>query len=365
MDFTRWRERPGETTRRAYGSKDANVTDTAARPGTMGDMVRRTVALVIVTLSAAGAIASCAKDDGPPAAPIASPRPSATTPPAPDATSADRAKISAVPRANARTSVAPAAGSAPAATFPVTERHLALRRGAARPLPTTVWAPAGTAPGPFPLILFSHGLIARPSDYAQVLSAWAKAGFVVAAPAYPHTATGVAKIDPLDIANQPADASYVISQVLALNTKAGDALRGRIDTARIAAAGHSAGGITTVGLFSTDRDDRLDAGVVLAGEKVLPAPFTGPAAPMLFVHGKLDRTVPYARGLAAFQAVPWSRAMLTITNGGHVTGTTGLGPVLTTTTDFLRWSLYGDRAAKARLKADATKGGAGTFIDHL
>jgi fermentation-respiration switch protein FrsA (DUF1100 family) len=86
---------------------------------------------------------------------------------------------------------------------------------------------------------------------------------------------------------------------------------------------------------------------------------------MLFVHGKLDTTVAYARGLAAFNAVPWSRAMLTITKGGHVAITKDFEPVIATTTDFLRWSLYGDAPAKDRLRADATAGGDATLTDQL
>jgi dienelactone hydrolase len=255
--------------------------------------------------------------------------------------------------------VTPAAGIAPATTFAIEERTLSFSRGKARPLPTTVWAPTGA--GPFPLILFSHGLTSEPSAYASVLTAWAKAGFVVAAPAYPHTSHGVKDLNALDIANQPADASSVISQMLT----AADPFLDRIDATRIAAAGHSAGGITTIGMFTGHRDDRLDAGIVLAGERVLDVPFAGPAAPLLFVHGKLDSTVKYSAGLAAYHAVPWSRAMMTVTKGGHVAITKDFGPVIATTTDFLRWSLYGDAAARARLHDDAVKGGTATLEDQL
>jgi poly(3-hydroxybutyrate) depolymerase len=328
----------------------------------MGFMVRRTVALLISVVSAAGAISSCSADAGPSASPagVATPSASATALGSDGPLSA-RPRASASPRANARALVTPPAGHAPTSSFAIEERHLPLSRGTARPLPTTVWAPVTGSTGPFPLILFSHGLTSEPSAYAQLLTAWAKAGFVVAAPAYPHTSYGVADLNPLDIANQPADASYVISKMIALNGKAGDELRGRIDTTRIAAAGHSAGGITTIGMFTGDRDNRLVAGIVLAGEQVLPAAFTGPAARMLFVHGKLDKTVPYRNGLAAFQGVPWPKAMMSVTKGGHVTITKEFGPVLDTTTDFWRWSLYGDAGAKARLEADATGGGTATF----
>jgi alpha-beta hydrolase superfamily lysophospholipase len=202
------------------------------------------------------------------------------------------------------------------------------------------------------VIVFSHGLTSRPEDYASLLTRWARAGFVVAGAAYPHTSRGVTDFNVLDLVNQPADASYVLTRVLALNSRKGDTLENRLDVKQVAAAGHSGGGITTLGMLSGNRDKRLTAAVVLAGRQVLPAPFTGPEAPVLFVHGKQDRTVQYADGLAAFEAVPWPKAMLTLPQGGHVT-TRGpdFARVATATTDFWRWSLYGDRPAKNRLTA--------------
>ncbi len=334
----------------------------------MGRMGRRTFASLIVVLGAAGALAACGGGTGQTAS---APTPATSTPAVSSAPSVTTTATTKPPRRSAVTdsrtlvTVTPSPGVAPVTTFAVTQRQVKFRHGGDRPLPTTIWAPAASAPGPFPLILFSHGLTAAPADYAQILKTWAAAGFVVAAPAYPHTSRGVADVQPLDVVNQPGDASSVITQVLALNGKTGDPLHARIDATRIAAAGHSAGGITTIGLFTADRDDRLKAGLVLAGEQLIPGSWDGSPAPMLFVHGKQDKTVPYASGLAAFDSVPWSRTMLTITSGGHVNTASDIGPVLTTTTDFLRWSLYGDPAAKARLKSDATKGGIGTWRDQL
>jgi dienelactone hydrolase len=309
----------------------------------MGRVSRRTVWLCLAVVVAAGSLSSCAAGNGPDRAPTANPAPTKTA-------------IATAPKTTPAT--------APATAFGVKTRHIELSRGTDRPLPTTIWYPS-TGAGPFPVIVFSHGLTSEPSAYAALLTRWARAGFVVAAPAFPHTHYQVKDFNALDVANQPADVSYVLTKVLALNTKSGDSLEHRLDTKRVAAAGHSAGGITTIGLFTGDRDDRLVAGIVLAGEQVLPAAFTGPTASMLFVHGKLDKTVPYARGLAAYNAVPWSRAMLTVTAGGHVAITKDFTPVIATTTDFLRWSLYGDPAAKARLYSDATKGGDATFNDQL
>jgi dienelactone hydrolase len=275
------------------------------------------------------------------------------------------------------TKYTPPPGSAPAVAYALGRRDFTFERGADRPLPTRVWYPAqGVAPavanpvdgampadGRFPLIIFSHGLTSNPNDFAALLTRWAQAGFVVAGPVFPHTAYGVAHFDPADIGNQPADVRHVLDQLLALP---GDPLRDIIDPDRLAAAGHSGGGITTVGLFSAERDERLKAGVVIAGTDFRGTPFTGPAAGMMFVHGEDDDTVTYRAGHTVFEAVPWSRAMLSIAAGGHVITDTDFETITGTTTEFLRWSLYGDDAAKARIPAAAAVAdGVGTLEDQL
>jgi hypothetical protein len=272
---------------------------------------------------------------------------------------------------------APTAGSAPAAAFPVGRRiYAGFVRGADRPLPTTVWYPAqgvapatgpapvdGAAPaaGRFPLILFSHGLTAQPADYAPMLSRWAQSGFVVAGPSYPHTHYNAEGFDENDIVNQPADASAVIDQML----DSADPVRALVNPDRIAAAGHSAGGITTVGLFSAVRDPRLKAGIVQAGTDFQGALFTGPSAAMLFVHGRRDTTVTWQAGHTVFEAVPWSRAMLTITEGGHLTESPDFEATTQTTTQFLSYALYGDPTAKAAIPAAAATGDVATLENQL
>ncbi|MFU8872031.1 alpha/beta hydrolase family protein [Micromonospora sp. SL4-19] len=320
-------------------------------------MLRRRAALVTATLLAAG-LAGCSGGTAPArrAAPSSPPAASTSAPPV-------------------------AAGHAPTESFAVGVRQLPLNRDGDRALPVTVWYPAqgaaGGAPersapaahGRFPVVMFSHGLGARPEDYQLLLSRWAAAGFVVAAPRFPHTGTG-GDGNVLDVLNQPADVSYALSQVLALDAKAGDPLRGRLDPDRVAAAGHSAGGVTTIGLFTAGRDERLDAGIVFAGTALgVGTAFAGAAAPQLFVHGEADEVVDYAAGKAAYDAVPWPKAMLSLPKGDHgralLTDGGALRVVADTTVEFLRWTLYGDAAAKKRLPADATRGGLANLDDHL
>ncbi|MEV4351281.1 alpha/beta hydrolase [Actinoplanes sp. NPDC049596] len=207
-------------------------------------------------------------------------------------------------------------GFAPAraATSAVLTRTLLLSRGAGRPLPTTVWYPSPLI-GRHPIVLFSHGLGGMPGDFAPLIAEWAEAGYVVAAPAYPHTRRGVPLVR-ADIRSQPSDARYVADQVGRLSSTPGDPFFGHVDLSRWAAVGFSAGGTTTLGLFGPGHDPRLRAGVSVAGREA-PAGYGGRSAPLLFVHGSRDRVVPPAAGRRAFQADPWPKRFVTVRGAGH------------------------------------------------
>jgi dienelactone hydrolase len=260
----------------------------------------------------------------------------------------------------------PGPTATPAAAPAVSERTLQLSGGPDRPLPTLLVQP--TAAGRHPVVVFSHGYTRRPDDYLPLLRTWAAAGFVVAAPTFPHSARGSAKLDDDDIVNQPADNAAVLSAVLALDTTQGDPLFGRIDAGAVAAAGHSLGGMTTVGMFTKHRDERLKAGVILAGGQwPFGVGYTGPPAPILFVHGRADEVVKFEGTTEAYDPLPWPKALLELPKGDHLDPYLADGPefaaVAKTTTDFLRWSLLHDDAARARLAADA--GDAGKLEDRL
>jgi dienelactone hydrolase len=193
-------------------------------------------------------------------------------------------------------------------------RLIQLARGPARPLPTTIWYPVPPA-GRRSIILFSHGLGGLPQQFAAIAATWVAAGYVVAAPAYPHTNRRV-RVDPRDVARQPDDAAYVLDRVRALDTTAGDPLRGHLAVDRVAAVGFSAGATTTLGLFTAHHDPGLRAAVSVAGRRPATA-FGGPAAPMLFLHGDRDRVVPIAAGREAYRAVPWPKRFVTLAGEGH------------------------------------------------
>ncbi len=300
-------------------------------------MGRVSIAVAVVTIAAAS-VSACA--GSPPVAP-----PPATGSPSPSR---------------------PAAASEQ--RYAVGLRELRLSRGDDRPLRTVLLYPAAgtegepirrnTAPaaGRFPLVLFSHGLHGSPERYTPAAASWAAAGFVVALPAYPHTSAGAGDYRRKDIRNQPADAAYVIGKVRDLDRRSGDPLAGRIDGDHVAAVGHSAGGYTTTGLFTPGHDARLKAGVVLAGWRA-PKAFGGPPATMLFIHGDSDPVVPVSEGRAAYDAVPWSKSYVLLRRNHHAAymlpGNRGFPEMESLVTDFLRWTLHGDRAAHLRFRAMA------------
>jgi fermentation-respiration switch protein FrsA (DUF1100 family) len=237
-----------------------------------------------------------------------------------------------------------------------------------RDLPTTLWYPV-TGSGPFPVVVFSHGVGAQPSGFADLLSRWASAGFVVAAPTFPLTSAESPRVID-DVGKQPGDVSFVLTQVLALDTTRNDPLEGRIDTRRIAAAGHSLGGATTLGLqFHCCQDRRVTATVVLAGTTLgTPTDFAAPGVPSLFVHGTDDELVPFSEGEAIYAVAPAPKAFLELPGGTHAEPYFDLSDphhaaVRTVTTDFLRWALNHDDAALQRLRSEANQPGVATLTD--
>jgi predicted dienelactone hydrolase len=241
----------------------------------------------------------------------------------------------------------------PERKYGLCEKHLTITRpfaGGSRTLDTTIYYPltevAGCGapsralarffPGArrwAPLILFSHGLGAPLFFYRTLLTEWARAGYVVAAPEYPLSKNSEAgpgsSLQKLragfdDVVNQPDDAKFVIDRVLDEDST-NDLAGGRIDPTRIGASGHSLGAMTTYGLAyrNTGRDPRIKAAIALSGcAGVIDARagfFSGSTAPLLILHGEVDPTIPLRQAeqdfIAASSTSP--KALLKFVGADH------------------------------------------------
>ena len=239
-----------------------------------------------------------------------------------------------------------------------------------RTLVTTVWYPA-TGSGPYPLIVFAHGLGASPQDYQQLLSEWAASGSLVAAPLFPlSNGATPGGPDGGDIGDQPGDMSFVIDQVLAASKTSGNPLSGLIDPKEIGAAGHSNGAITTLGLVADSccRDPRIDAAVVMAGttEGLGRGQYHLAAAPpVLIVQDVHDGLVPYGDAVAVYNGLRGPKALLALEwdaatdpSGGtaHMAASGVVGPtsaaVVQSTTAFFDAFLKHDHGALQAVSTD-------------
>jgi dienelactone hydrolase len=221
-------------------------------------------------------------------------------------------------------------------------------------------APPDTKHGPYPLILFSHGLGARGIAYQDVIKTPGGVNF--------GRAVG-------DVKNQPADASVVIDEVLTLD-KEGKQLGG-IDAKRIGASGHSLGGITTYGLaFSACcRDERVKAAIPMSGLAGIVEPaeqyFQNGRTALLGLHGNADGTVPYGAGTHAYGLAKPPKFFLTFIGAGHVSPFLGgnendpsANALKQSTVDFWDRYLKGNKAALDKLRAHANVPGSASLQEQ-
>lgn len=278
------------------------------------------VAIVVVVATGNGAAPSAARTTSPP---------TTTTP-------TTSTRNTSTPTTSTPTTSNGAPAGRHTGPSPVGEVALTLTDGS-RVLPTTVRYPA-TAAGanqqplraakPYPLIVFSQGFAISPDAYGALLDAWAAAGFVVAAPAYPLTTPGG---NEGDILNHPADLRAVITDLLAVDAQPGNLLSRTIDVSRIGIVGHSDGGDTTnaVAEGTCCHDSRVSAAIIMSGAELVTfgGSFGGSTGvPLLVTQGSADTVNLPACSQQIYNAAPGPRYYLSLVGAGHHAPYLAAGP---------------------------------------
>ena len=227
---------------------------------------------------------------------------------------------------------------------------------AERVLLTDIYLPVGS--GPFPLIVHAHGLDGGPDKFVQLLTSWAEAGFVVAAPRFPLTSdTGPGRAGIADYEHQPADVSFVIDSILSDET-----LASTIGAEHIGVSGLSLGGGTVYGLTynSCCPDDRIDAAIIMSS---LRFPFDGDYAPnqvpVMILHGDADLALPYDDAVTSYENSSNPKWFVHLIGAGHAepyedTPSSHDAVVAEVTVEFWRGTIGGDEASLDHIDFDGS-----------
>jgi dienelactone hydrolase len=209
--------------------------------------------------------------------------------------------------------------------------------GTPRPLATSIWYPAaaGSGPidpatggvadapldasgGPYPVVLFSHGLCGIPTQSRFLTPLLASWGFVVVAPPHPGNtlldfptcATPAAIATSLQ--ERPQDVVFVLDRILEADQNPASPFFGAIDETRVGMTGHSFGGLTTY--FVAAIDPRIDVAVPMA-----PASLAGSVLhiPSLTLIATKDGVVDNGPTRTAYERSDAPKMLVEILDAGH------------------------------------------------
>lgn len=303
----------------------------------------------------------------------------------------------------------PAAGPGPDAVAEWTGEWKDTARD--RVIPVRIYYPRDGA-GPFPVIVFSHGLGGSRDGYRYLGERWASRGYVSVHPQHPGSdASLLDKPHPLlafwesaadleNAKNRPLDITFVLDTLTRLNGQAGFPLAGKLDMSRVGVGGHSFGAYTALavagrvftgrdGTVWDPRDPRIKACVALsapAKSRARDCPtYRYFAVPCLHMTGTKDES-PIGGTSPTMRRIPFDcihgpdQYLVTFAGGDHMVFSGRLVErprptdprfqqlVCMATTAFWDAYLRGDRQARAWLADggfEQAMGSSGTLEEKL
>ncbi len=219
-----------------------------------------------------------------------------------------------------------------------------------RQVPVKIYFPK-TGQGPYPVIIFSHGLGGSRDGYEYLGRYWASYGYVSVhvqhlgsdeavwkGEAQPLKSMAAAAADPANAVNRPLDIRFAIDQMAKL-AKDEAPLKGRLDMDRVGMAGHSFGAYTTLAVsgevFVTPQgrelslpDPRIKAAIAMSSpvpkdHAILDKAFGSIRIPVFHMTGTKDDS-PIGDTKAADRRLPFDHSsgseqyLLTFEGGDHM-----------------------------------------------
>lgn len=260
-----------------------------------------------------------------------------------------------------------------------------------RDVPVKIYYPVG--PGPFPIIIFSHGLYGSKDSYFALGKYWASYGYVSIHPSHDDslkdgTYRGTLRqaINNSDLwESRPEDISFVIDSLPDIERRVPE-LRGKLDSKRLGVGGHSYGAYAGQAIGgarvqmpgksapSSFADRRVKAIIILSPQGERQMGLTAESwkemkLPMLVMYGSKDfgsqRQTPTWRSEPFFKAPPGDKYDVELEGATHMTFVGPFRPGRAENDLFkcvkleslAFWDAYlkGDSAAKSYLQSDALK----------
>ena len=182
------------------------------------------------------------------------------------------------------------------------------------------------APGRYPLVVFSHGYGGYRDQSTFLTAHLAQWGFVVAAP--DHYSRDLAEVlgGPTGAKKNTSDVDDLRATVDLLareDASASGRFRGHVDTSRVGAVGHSAGGAAVEALAAAD--PRVTTFVGLAGATAGSFGQTrsgsadeAPTQPGMLMSGTADQVVPSGSMITAYEQMNEPKRLVLLRNAGHL-----------------------------------------------
>jgi pimeloyl-ACP methyl ester carboxylesterase len=175
-----------------------------------------------------------------------------------------------------------------------------------------------SAEGPFPLVVFSHGVGAYREQSSFLTTHLASWGFVVTSPDFLER--GLGSMLGVPVATPRTDDDIVNAAVVATRAAFPETVR----KGKIAIVGHSAGGGTAIQYARHSNVltyIAMSAGPFAFGSRAAPVPAKKPS---MYITGRQDGLAKFSRVATAYKTVPAPKRFIAIDGSGHLTALTDI-----------------------------------------